>query len=146
MTAADLDRYRLKPVARVHISGQTFVIDITDPEAVKHKKCIYAFLIGGKVVRVGSSKAPLDSRLKNYERHITHALKDEKSPTPASEAKKWREILPAGREGVIYARPGTKVKTPIGEFPAYLDEESVLIGKLFDEQPHDHVINRNKHR
>ena len=146
MTAADLDRYRLKPVARVHISGQTFVIDITDPEAVKHKKCIYAFLIGGKVVRVGSSKAPLDSRLKNYERHITHALKGEKSPAPASEAKKWRKSLPAGREGIIYARRGTEVTTPIGKFPAYLDEESVLIGELFREQPHDHVINRNKHR
>ena len=146
MTAADLDRYRLKPVARVHISGQRFVIDITDPDAVKLGKCIYAFLIRGKVVRVRSSKAPLERRLKAYERDITHALKREKSPAPAEEAQKWREQLPAGREGVIYARPGTKVKTPIGEFPAYLDEESVLIGKLFDEQPHDHVINRNKHR
>ena len=146
MTAADLKKYGLKPVARVHIAGRRFVIDNKDPDKVKREECIYAFLIGGKVVRVGSSKAPLDSRLKNYERHITHALKGEKSPTPASEAKKWRKSLPAGREGIIYARRGTEVTTPIGKFPAYLDEESVLIGELFREQPHDHVINRNKHR
>ena len=146
MTAADLKKYGLKPVARVHIAGRRFVIDNKDPDKVKREECIYAFLIGGKVVRVGSSKAPLDSRLKNYERHITHALKGEKSPTPASEAKKWRRSLPAGREGIIYARRGKKVTTPIGTFRIYMDEESILIGRLFDEQPHDHVLNRNKHR
>ncbi len=146
MTAADLNKYRLKQVARVHISGRRFIIDNKDPEVVKDKECIYAFLVGGKVVRVGSSKAPLDRRLKAYERDITHALRGEKSPAPASEAKKWRKQLPAGTEGVIYARRGTEVKTHIGKFRAYLDEESILIGKLFREQPHDHVINRNKHR
>ena len=146
MNAAKLIKYGLVPVARVRIVDRNLIIDITDPKTVKLEMCIYAFLIEGKVYRIGSSKAPLENRLKDYERDISHALKKEKSPAPLEEAKKWRKALPPGSSGVIYARQGTMVKTPIGEFPAYLDEESVLIGKLFAEEPHDHVLNRNKHR
>ena len=102
--------------------------------------------MGDGYFRIGSSKEPLRSRLKDYELDISHALKKEKSPAPPEEAEKWRKALPPGSSGVIYARRGTMVKTPIREFRAYLDEESVLIGKLFDEEPPDHILNRNKHR
>jgi hypothetical protein len=146
MTAAVLTKYGLALVARVHIADRKFIIEITDPETVKLEKCIYAFLIGGEIVRVGSSKAPLKSRLRNYELHITHALNGRRSPTPDQEAVRWSEILPDGRLGDIYARQGTMVTTPLGTFPAYMDEESLLIGKLFKEFPHNHILNRNKHR
>ncbi len=146
MNAADLIKYGLKRVARVRLADRELIIKITDPDAVKLQKCIYAFLIGGEVVRVGSSKAPLQGRLRNYERHITNALHHKKSPTPDEEAKKWRKLLRGGTSGEIYARQGPMVKSPIGEFPAYLDEESILIGKLFAEEPRDHILNRNKHR
>jgi hypothetical protein len=148
MNATDLKRFGLVQVAHFHIAGRNFIIDPPYQERVKIDKCIYAFLIDGKVVRIGSSKAPLKDRLRDYELHISHALKGEKSPTPKKEAKKWRELLPAGISGDIYARRGTKVKTPILKkpFPAYLDEESILIGMLFDEPQHDHILNRNKHR
>jgi hypothetical protein len=146
MNAKDLTKFGLVPVARVRIEDRELKIKITDPETVKFKECIYAFLIRGKVVRVGSSKAPLEKRLKNYERDITHALNGKKSPAPEQEAKKWKELLPAGTSGFIYARQGWPVTTPIGKFPAYMDEESILIGKLFSEEPHDQILNRNKHR
>ena len=146
MNAADLKKYGLKPVARVHLADRELIIDITDPETVKLRKCVYAFLMGGEVVRIGSSKSPLENRLKDYTRDISNALKGKKSPAPDQEARKWKERLPAGSSGVIYARQGTMVKTPIGEFPAYLDEESILIGRLFAEEPPDHILNRNKHR
>jgi hypothetical protein len=110
--------------------------------------CIYAFLIEGKVYRIGSSKAPLENRLKDYKRDITNALNDRKSPAPPEEAEKWKKILPAGRSGVIYTRPGWSVTTPIKTFPAYMDEESLLIEELFkdgDLTP-DEILNRNKHR
>ncbi|MGO8756851.1 MAG: hypothetical protein ACLQG3_01885 [Terracidiphilus sp.] len=146
MNAADLKMYGLKPVARVHIEGKDLKIKIVDLEAAKQEECIYAFLLGDGYFRIGSSKEPLRSRLKDYVRDISHALKEEKSPAPPEEAEKWRKALPPGSLGVIYARRGTMVKTLIGEFPAFLDEESILIGKLFAEEPHDHILNRNKHR
>ena len=146
MNAADLKKYGLKPVARVHLADRELIIDITDPETVKLRKCVYAFLMGGEVVRIGSSKSPLENRLKDYTRDISNALKGKKSPAPDQEARKWKERLPAGSSGVIYARQGTMVKTPIGEFPAYLDEESILIGKMWETTQHDHILNRNKHR
>jgi hypothetical protein len=148
MNAARLAKYGLVPVARVRIADRNFKISITDQEIVKLDKCIYAFLIGGKVVRVGSSKAPLKKRLRDYERDITNALNRKKSPAPPEEAERWEKALPDGISGVIYARRGSIVATPIGEFPAYMDEESLMIRELFDDGklPHDQIINRNKHR
>jgi hypothetical protein len=146
MNAKDLTEYCLVPVARVRIEDQELKIEITDLKTTERKECIYAFLIGNKVVRIGSSKAPLKDRLKDYERDITSALIGKKSSAPEQEAKKWRELLPAGTSGVIYARQGKMVKTPVGKFRAYMDEESILIGKLFSEEPHDHVLNRCKYR
>ena len=146
MNAADLKNYGLKPVAHVHIEGKYLKIEIDDQDAADLPQCVYAFLMGDGYFRIGSSKEPLRSRLMGYKRDISHALKKEKSPAPPEETKKWRKALPPGSSGVIYARQGTMVKTPIGEFPAYLDEESILIGRLFAEEPPDHILNRNKHR
>jgi hypothetical protein len=146
MNVADLKKYGLKPVARVHIEGKDLKITIVDLEAAKHKECVYAFLMGDGYFRIGSSKEPLRSRLRDYERDISHALKEEKSPAPPEEAEKWRKALPPGSSGDIYARQGTEVTTPIGTFRVYMDEESLLIGKLFAEEPQDHILNRNKHR
>jgi hypothetical protein len=146
MNAADLKKYGLKPVARVYIEGKDLKIMLDDLEAAKHKECIYAFLSGNGYFRIGSSKEPLRSRLKDYVRDISHALKGEKSPAPPEEAEKWRKALPPGSFGVIYARQGTEVTTPIKKFRAYLDEESLLIGEMWDTTPPDHILNRNKHR
>ena len=146
MNAAKLTKYCLVPVARVRIVDQNLIIDITDQKTVELEMCIYAFLIDGKVYRIGSSKAPLENRLKDYKRDITNALNGRKSPAPPEEAEKWKKILPAGRSGVIYARQGWSVTTPIKTFPAYLDEESLLIGEMWKSTPNDHILNRNKHR
>ena len=135
MDAKQLTKYGFSPVARFHIVDKELIIDITDPETVKLEKCIYAFLIGGETVRVGSSKAPLEERLKDYRRDITNALNGRKSPAPVQEATQWSKMLPAGVSGDIYARQGTTVTTPIKTFPAYMDEESILIGELFRTEP-----------
>jgi hypothetical protein len=148
MTASELTEYGLVPVATCCIEDRKFKIKITNPEIVERDKCIYAFLIEGKVYRIGSSKAPLENRLKDYKRDITNALNGRKSPAPPEEAEKWKKILPAGRSGVIYARQGWSVTTPIKTFPAYMDEESLLIEELFKDGDltHDEILNRNKHR
>ena len=154
MTYEDLKKYLIKcgleKVASCRIVDREFKIKIFDPEPeiVTHGKCIYVFLMESGYIRVGSTKAPLKKRLRNYELHITHALRREKSPAPDEEATKWRMALSGGKSGTVYAREGTRVKTRVQDkpFPTYLDEESLLIGKMFDEWPHDLIINRNKHR
>jgi hypothetical protein len=144
MTAEDLiKKWRLRRVARVRIEGQKLIID-KDEIPDKLKECIYAFLIGDKV-RVGSSKALLKDRLKNYERHFNRRFKGENSPTTEQEAEQWRELLPAGTSGVIYARQGTKFNSPLGMRPAYMDEESLLIGEFSKLLP-GQIINRCKYR
>ncbi len=148
MTAAELTKYGLVPAAHVRIVDQNLIIDITDQKTVELEMCIYAFLIEGKVYRIGSSKAPLENRLRDYKRDITNALNGRKSPAPPEEAEKWKKVLPAGRSGVIYARPGTSVTTPMGTIHAYLDEESLMIGEIFSDGDllPDQILNRNKHR
>jgi len=145
MSVRDLiKKYELVPVARVSRVGNELKIQITDQETANLEKCIYAFLIGGKV-RVGSSKAKLASRLKSYERDFTNAFKHKNSSTSEQEAKQWKKLLPVGKSGEIFARRGREVSTPLGKFPAYLDEESLLIGEMFKRWP-KRVLNRNKHR
>lgn len=141
MTASKLSEYGLVPVATVRIDDSRFIIEITNPEIVQLEKCIYAFLVGDKIVRVGSSKGRLARRLKCWERDITNALRGQKSPAPAWEAKGWNDELSQHSGGIIYARQGTVVTTPVGTFPAYLDEESILIGNHYYP-----ALNRNKHR
>jgi hypothetical protein len=147
MTVEDLiKKWRLRRIARVHIEdGKRLVIDKRDPEAVEQAKCIYAFLIAGKV-RVGSSKARLNSRLTRFENDFTRAFNGKRSSTTMQEAKQWKGLLPAGRSGFVYARQGTKFNSPLGVRPAYLDEESLLIGELNEKFPRDKILNRNKHR
>jgi hypothetical protein len=140
MTEATLSEYGLVPVARVRIVDQTFVIEITNQEIAQLPKCIYAFLVGGTIVRIGSSKAILRTRFKSWERDLTNALNGRKSRTADWEAKAWNEELGRHGGGVIFARQGTEVSTRIGKFHAYLDEESTLIGI------HLPRLNRSKHR
>ena len=101
---------------------------------------VYAFLIGSEIARIGSSKAPLRSRLKSWERDVTNALNSRKSPTPPWEADLWRGALEQHGVGHIFAREGTAITTSIGTLSAYLAEESELIGR------HLPRMNRSKHR
>lgn len=142
MTAKKLREYGMKPVARVWLEGRKLVIEKTDIPACEVEKCVYAFLIGGKIARIGSSKAALKSRLKGYERDFTRRLRGLKSSATRDEARLWREKLTQHGYGTVYARQGTIVATPVGTFPAYLDEESVLLSEHWPSG----ILNRNKHR
>ena len=50
------------------------------------------------------------------------------------------ERLKKSGSGEVWARRGTEVETPVGKFPAYMDEESILLGK------HLPPLNRSHHR
>lgn len=131
--------YGLTRCATFKVIGDQFSITIEDAETVALERVVYAFVIEGEIVRIGSSKNVFRTRLASWQRDVSRALRGERSPTPDWEAQEWKKRL-AHSYGVIFARQGTEVTTPIGTFRAYLDEESVLIGR------HRPPLNRNKHR
>src|SRR5260370_11671652 len=100
----------------MHIDQRRLIINSTDHDTVRLEKCIYALLIGNEIARVGSSKAPLKRRLRSMERDITGALNGGRY---ADEASLWETKLTHAGTGLIYARQGTLVTTPIGTFNAY---------------------------
>ena len=135
-----MELYGLYRVARVSMQGNVFLIEVEDKEIVELENTIYAFVINDEYIRIGSSKGVLKKRLRSWERDVTRRLEGRETSTPDWEAKEWKERLEKHGEGIIYARRGTEVTTPVGTFPAYLDEESVLIGR------HLPPLNRSKHR
>jgi hypothetical protein len=140
MSAELLASYGMRQVGIVAIIDDRFVIDLADPATADLTCCIYAFLIGTEILRIGSSKAPLGSRFRAWQRDVTAALQGIAWRTPASEAEGWRTRLPPSAVGTLWAREGTMIDTPIGKINAYLSEESALIGW------HLPALNNSKHR
>ncbi len=135
-----LSNYGLIKIGKFAIINDQFTIDISDKAMIEQVRCIYAFVIDGKIVRIGSSKAPLKKRMASWRSEVTKALKGERSQTPIAEASKWKELLSESKCAELFARQGSTVATPVGEIITYLDEESVLIGR------YSPVLNRSKHR
>lgn len=135
-----LRAYGLRPFADVRLEHERFVIEVIDEDTAALEKCIYAFVVGGEIVRIGSSKARLGHRMKIWQRDVTRRLGGHPSSTPPWEAAAWKERLIRHGGGAVYARQGTWMSTPVGSFNAYLDEESLLIGR------HLPPLNRSKHR
>ena len=140
MSRQALASYGFRRVTRFFLHDGNVELEIEDETMAKIDRAVYAYLIGNEIVRIGSSKAPLRQRMLASRRHITSALHGLKSPTPEWEAQGWKERLERHGEGQIYARRGTEVTTPVGKFPAYLDEESLLIGRYMPP------LNRSKNR
>jgi hypothetical protein len=130
----------MKPVATVMLLDNRFVIKITDRQIADQKCCIYAFLLGDEIVRIGSSKGAFRKRMRKWELDVSKALAGRKSDTRLAEAKEWKRLLQQHRAGRVFARQGTIVETPIGRISTYLDEESTLIGL------HLPLLNHSKHR
>jgi hypothetical protein len=121
--------YGFKLIARVWIEDDKFRIDVTDTEAEKLSYSVYAFVIDGEIVRIGSSAAQLKRRLAAWRRDISVALAGGKSAAPLTEAEQWRKGLHPNAQGELYARQATMVETPVGKFHALLDEERTLIAR-----------------
>jgi hypothetical protein len=126
----NLAEWCLKRVAIVAIDGNRFAITVTDDEAAERTGSIYAFVIDGEIVRVGSSAGLLKKRFRQWERDVSIALAGGRSSTPLDEAARWREALKPGADGAVYARRGTEVTTTVGTFTTHLDEERILIARL----------------
>lgn len=119
--------YGMVPVASVSIDGALFKVDVTDQQTAALSGCVYAFVVGGIAVRIGSSKGVLRGRLAAWQRDVSKNLAGITSSTRDPEGIGWRARLPPGVVGTVFARQGTIVTTPVGTFPAYLNEECALI-------------------
>ncbi len=135
-----LKSYGFKRVGKLFIKESRFIVEIEDEETTNLEKTIYVFVIDKKIMRIGSSKGVLKRRFRSWERDVTKRLQGCESSTPQWEAEKWQVFLQEHGEGIVFARQGTEVRTLIGTFLSYLDEESILIGR------HLPPLNRSKHR
>jgi hypothetical protein len=131
----EMDFYK---VGTFYIKNQKFVVDL-EKKYFLLQNVIYIHTIEDEIIRVGSSKNKLKSRMLSWERDVSKSLKGQKSSTPLWEGELWNKIL-KNKVGTFYAREGTVVTTPCGKMNSYLSEESYLIGKFLPK------MNRSKHR
>ena len=125
-----LKGYGMNRIGRVEMpDAATFRVVVEQPEAARWERAIYAFVVGDEIVRVGSSKGLLGGRLNSWTRDVSKAFRGDFGSTGEEEAAKWRACLTLHKGGLVFARVGTVVTTPVGTFPVYKDEESVLIGR-----------------
>jgi hypothetical protein len=128
MSAEKLIGYGMVCIASVAIIDDRFVVTITDDIIANTERCIYAFLVGGEILRIGKSKEKLRVRLREWQRDVSNAFSGVSfKKTPQDEANIWREMLAQHGSGQLFAREGTLVTTPIGEINAYVAEEEHLI-------------------
>jgi hypothetical protein len=64
MSEAKLVEYGLRPVGSIRIIESDFVVEFIDSNLAAQAKCIYAFLVGDEVVRIGSSQYALRGRMR----------------------------------------------------------------------------------
>jgi len=128
MSTQTLLSYGMKHIGTIRIDGDDFRFIFHDPKMLLLDGCIYAYVVGEEIVRIGSCKSTLNVRMQSWQRDVSKALRGSKSPTPQEEAATWRELL-ADHEGQIYARQGTIVETPVGRISVYLAEEAALIAR-----------------
>lgn len=133
-----LEEMKFQKIGLFFIKEKKFIIKCDD-EFLDLEKMIYIHTINDEIIRIGSSKNKLKNRMKSWERDVSKSLNGEKSSTPFWESEIWNKLLNE-KIGVLFGRPGTVVKTPVGEFNSYLSEESFLIGKFLPK------MNRSKHR
>ena len=122
-----LKKMRFKEIGKFFIKKKQFIVEC-DEEVLSLDKMIYIHTVDDEILRVGTSKNELRSRMKSWETDVTKSLNNQKSGTPLLEGKEWNKLL-KNKIGILYGRQGTVVKTPVGEINIYLSEESYLIGK-----------------
>jgi hypothetical protein len=127
MSAADLSRYGMRRIGTVQIVDAKFTVALSEVAAGDLQRCIYAYLVGDEILRIGASKGKLKLRLKAWQADVSKALAGDYSRTPQREMEIWREMLSKHGTGDLYARVGTVATTPVGVFNLYQIEERELI-------------------
>jgi hypothetical protein len=85
------------------------VVEFTNPDAKEWRPALFAFRIGGEVVRIGSTKYTLEHRINTFENQISTALAGRFPGHIANpwEAFEWRSRLVTHGHGEFLARRGS---------------------------------------
>jgi len=129
----ELARMGFRLVGHLKWSENGLLADIDNP-AAEWICSVYAIVFQDRMLRIGASKKPLRSRIRSYRTYIMKSIKCEGvgTPTPLWEALRWKELLLI-EPAEIWARPGSLVRTPLGQLNAYLTEERALIQRYKPE-------------
>jgi hypothetical protein len=119
----------MKRIGTVRIVEGRFTIALDDAHAADLERCIYAFLVGDEILRIGSSKGRLKLRFHAWQADVSNAFGGDFRRTPKGEADIWRSALTAHAIGYLYSRPGIVATTPVGDFNLYQYEERALIAR-----------------
>jgi hypothetical protein len=128
----DFDRTAFQSVASLTINSDRsgVAIDILDVELAQLAGVVYICLSAeGDLLRVGTTKHGVGSRLRQYPRHINRALIGEKSPTPIWEARQWLAHVDDGLLTFAVHQPPL-VESVVGLIRPYLDIEREMILKF----------------
>lgn len=142
MSEAKLVEYGLRAAGSIRIIDDNFIVEFIDSNLQAQTRCVYAFLVGDEVIRVGSSQNSLRSRMLQWQRDVSKALKGLPSPTRPEEAAVWREVL-TGTYGRLFARMGFVVHSPMGELNIFQVEEAAMIAKFQPRLCWDRVRHKN---
>jgi hypothetical protein len=96
------------PIGRITLAGGKFVVHFDRPEARSWGPVIYAFRIGGEVVRISKGESDLASAIRGWERNVSDALRGifHLGGTNPWEALELRSRLTEHRYGEFLARRG----------------------------------------
>jgi hypothetical protein len=88
----------------------SFLLQFDRPEARSWAPVIYAFRIGGEVVRIGKSESALSKRMNQWQTTVSDALAGEfqKGGTNPWETFEWRKRLQNHGQGELLALPTEK--------------------------------------
>ena len=146
---ATLEEYRMEKFAEMRFSDELeSLIEFTNDSIAQTPCGVYVWVIEGEIVRIGSSKEKLRSRIRGAGRWLQHRLqgtaktKDEiRRQKELADALRWKKRLyKTGRHAEVWGRGGTIVRTPIGEINTYLAEENALL------QRHKPALNNSHFR
>lgn len=130
-----LRRCGFRKFGELKLFENSLSVTFTDPLIAGTEKGVYAWILGGEIVRIGASQAPLQQRAKLHGRWIEARLQGaarisnaRKLESQTDEARRWKEAL-AKHDGYaeVWGRQGTIVQTPMGPLNVYLAEENFLL-------------------
>lgn len=134
-----LKKVGFKKFAKFQIQDDlTSKLKFLDNNTADEKRAIYAWVIDGKIVRIGCCQSTLRERISVAARWMELRLlgkskvKNEiRRAKELKDAKRWENILwEKGKFAEVWGRGGTIADTPVGKINIYLAEENVLLQKF----------------
>jgi hypothetical protein len=131
----ELEAYGMAKFGELRLAGNTLAVSFTDDRMAEVARGIYAWVIDRKIVRIGSSRAPLRNRTNDHAKWIERRLcglakisDPKKLQGQLQDALRWKTAMETcGSYAEVWGRQGTVVDSPLGPINIYLAEENFLL-------------------